>query len=132
MIPKKQFYPIILIVMTLLTLLFIAFQGCGKSQSEQFESRPECQVLAKFIEFRGPSPNGVYQMDIEIIESADLGEAENPTKDKVGKKVTVLTVQYSEAILPGEIITAHVALYKENGGSYLFASNLYPADIREK
>jgi len=132
MIPKKQFCPIILIVIMSLTLLFIGFQGCGKSQSEQIESKPECQVVGKFIEYRGPSPNGVYQMDIEIIESIDFEEAENPTKDKVGKKVTFLTAQYSEAILPGEIITAHVVLYEENGSSYLFASNLYPAVIQEK
>ena len=137
MIPKKQLYSFVMIVMVLLPLLFIGFQGCSGNNHEhghvgETVVTPECQVVGRFLAFRGPSPSGIYEMDIEIIESHDIEGAENPTKDKVGQKITVFTLEGEYAVLPGEIIAAYVGLYEENGSSYLFARNLYPAILEEK
>jgi len=137
MIPKKQLYPFVMIMMVLLPLLFTGLQACsgnGHEHSQVGETvvMPESQVVGRFLEFRGPSPSGIYEMDIEIIESHDIEGAENPTKDKVGKRITAFTLEGEYAVLPGEIIAAYVSLYEENGSSYLFARNLYPAILEEK
>jgi hypothetical protein len=133
MILKKRFYPFVMTMMLLLPLLFIGFQGCedDHSQPEEGGITPECIVVGRFIEFRGPSPSGFYEMDIEILESHDLGEAENPTKDMIGKTITVFTQDYSEAILPNEIIAAYVGNYGESGTDYLVARGLHPANLSE-
>jgi len=134
MILKKKYYPFLMIVMILLPLLFLGFQGCGQgdSQEEEHGITPESIVVARFVEFRGPLPSGLYEMDIEILESHDIEGAENPTKDMVGKTITVLTMQGEFAILPGEAITASVGLYGEIGVDVLFARGLQPANIEEK
>jgi len=134
MILKKRYYLFLMIMMVFLPCLVIGFQGCGEqshghSHGDSAETKvtPEGQVVGRFVEFRGPSPSGLYEMDIEIVESHDIQGAVNPTKDKVGKKITVFTMEYSEAILPGEVITAHVGLYGEEDEAILFARNLHPA-----
>ena len=134
MILKKQYYPFLMIVVILLPLLFLGFQGCGQSNSQEEEGgvTPESIVVARFVEFRGPLPSGLYEMDIEILQSHDIEGAENPTKDMVGKTITVLTMQGEYAILPGEAITASVGLYGEIGVDVLFARGLQPANIEEK
>ena len=132
MISKKQYYLFLIIIMILLPLLFVGFQGCGHNDSEEVERPPESIVAARFIEFRGPSPSGVYEMDIEIIQSHDIEGVNNPTKHLVGKTITVLTMEYSMAIKPGEIIAAYVGLYGEKGTTVLYAQNLHPTSIEEK
>lgn len=136
MILKKKYYPFLMIVMILLPLLFLGFQGCGNSDShsdsEEGGVRPESIVVARFVEFRGPLPSGLYEMDIEILESHDIEGAENPTKDMVGKTITVLTMEGEFALLPSEVITASVGLYGEQGVDVLFARGLQPAIIDEK
>ena len=136
MILKKKYYPFLMVVMILLPLLFLGFQGCGNgdshSHSTEGEIRPEGVVVARFVEFRGPSPSGMYEMDIEIVKSQDIDGTENPTKDMVGKTITVWTQEYSEAILPGEVLAAYVGLYGEKGEAVLFARGLHPAVIEEK
>ena len=133
MILKKHLHPFVMVLIVLMPLLSIGFQACGDDHSHEGEAeiRPECMVVGRFVEFRGPSPAGFYEMDIEVLKTQDLNVARNPIKDEVGKTITVFTMEYSTALLPGELIAAHISLYEEGGTEFLVAKSLSPAVLTE-
>jgi len=88
-------------------------------------------VLAEVLAVR-ENPAGYAEMDIKVLESKDVeGVKNNPTKDKVGKVITVLTGEFVAAISIGDIIVCYVTLSDEGTQKYYIARSLFPGKLPE-
>jgi len=134
MSPKSK---LLLIAIIAVAFLVPTLTTCGKKDAqptpEQALARQnDSIVLAEVLAVREHPSGGYAELDLKVLKSIDVeGIKNNPTKDKVGKVITVLTGEFVAAISIGDIIVCYVTLSDEGTQKYYIARSLFPGKLPE-
>jgi len=134
MLKTKWYLPVLV---TLLTLLMAGtMTACGeKGQKDDIPTTPQEMsiIVGRAVALRGPIQESYYEIDIEILQSHDVEGVKNPTKNKIGKIITVMCREDMSALNIGEGIAGYVTLYKDRQGQQTYlGSGFLPVTIEEK
>lgn len=131
MINKKRLA--VLFVMALATIAILAPAGCNNSPTP---GRPnggavinsDSIVTAQIKESRKQSSGYPWEADVLIQTSVDVGTLPNPTKNSIGKVVTVKTDTDMNLFKIGDVVTAKIKntgdVNTPGGGITLYMYNI--------
>jgi hypothetical protein len=85
-------------------------------------------VTAKLAAIRQQSTPNTWELDVLIESSVDVGSLPNPTKDSVGKVITVRTDQDMTPFKVNDVVTARVKYAGDvpRPGIFLYMYNIAP------
>jgi predicted small lipoprotein YifL len=128
----------LLIAIVAIAFLVPTLTTCGQKDAkptpEQALARQnDSIVVAEVLAVRENPSVGYAEVDLKILKSEDVeGIKNNPTKDKVGKVITVLTEDFVAAINIGEIVVCYVTLSSEGQQQHYVARSFLPGRLSEK
>jgi hypothetical protein len=85
-------------------------------------------VTAKLVAIRKQSSSNAWELDVLIESSVDVGSLPNPTKESVGKVITVRTDQDMTPFKVNDVVTARVKYAGDvpKPGIFLYMYNIAP------
>jgi len=132
MLKTKWYLPVLAM---LLVLLLAGVAACVKKESQGPDPTKVPQVsvvVAKIVALRGPIQDYYYEVDVEILKSQAYEGAKDPTKDKVGKVITLIAREDMSALSIGKGVGCYVTMLEDQGKKYYIGAGFIPTRIEQK